>query len=173
MNGPCIFCVRSSGHISYSYSEVSILCVHWSSRKATTVSQFDSKEIYSKWAHPSAEACGDKGMMRRGRVSRKMKRDSGVERGPSIGRTARRSLTVKYDGCGISTLSHTFSCPLDVAAWRFFAMAWSLSISSIAFLYLKKAMTFRGEAFLILTTNGSAFTLWNSVFCWCDGVKTP
>lgn len=49
-------------HIQYSYTEVSIPCVHWCSRKATTtVSRFDSNEICSKWAHPSADACGDKG----------------------------------------------------------------------------------------------------------------
>lgn len=106
-------------HIQYSYAEVSVLCVHRRGREATTVSRFDSKEICSKWAHPSAEACGDKGMMRRRRVRRKMKRDSGAEQGPSRDRDrSERSLAVKYDGRGISVLSGTFFCPLDVAARR-------------------------------------------------------
>lgn len=130
-----------------------------SSRERTTVTQqYDSKEMCSKWAHPSAEACVDKGMMR---VRRKMKKDGGAEQG-----------AVKYDSRGISMLAGTCFCPLDVAAWRpelglvFVESTWSFAIT------LKKVMTFRGVTFVpALTTSESACTPWNRL-CLCYAVPT-
>ena len=105
-----ILCVRSFVYI-HSYAEISIPCAHWSGIEAAAVSRFDWKELCSKWAHPSADPCVDKGMVRRRRGWGGRWGETVVWcRGQNRGRTAQRSLTVKCDGCGISTPCN--SCPV-------------------------------------------------------------
>ena len=69
---------------------------------------------------------GTRGMMRRRRVRRKMKRDGGAEQGQGC---SERSLAVKYDGLGISMLSCTFSCPFWMLRLEDLSSAWSLLVA--------------------------------------------
>lgn len=128
-------------------------------QEATTVSRFDSKGICSKWAHPSAEACGDKGMMRKGGWGVRWRETAGRSRGWVEARLLR--------GKPHSEKWRLWHLPARQYFPLSFRCCHLLNLVLVQFICKSdKAMTFRGGAFLMIITinNTTFFFLCNTVF---------
>lgn len=120
---------------------------HWSSRKAAAVFRFDSKEICSKWAHPSADACGGQGDDDEnggGEEEDEERQQAGGRAVDEQRQDSKRCLTLKRDSCGISTPWNRISAPF---LWMFQLKGSSSDCSSLGWsedwLCIWKVMTFK------------------------------